>query len=707
MPVERVSISQPTAEMEIGETIQLSATVSPSNATHKEVTWSSSKKSVASVSDTGLVTALAEGSTTIYATADGKTAECTITVSRGFVEVTSISLNKESLSLIEGDSETLISTVKPDNATDKTVTWSTSDASVATVDNGVVTAKKDGSATITAKAGQKQASCIVTVAKQVIAAEYIELNKTCEQLKVGETVTLTATIKPDDATDKTVTWITSDASVAKVDNGVVTAMKVGNATITAKAGDKSATCSISVVPTPVTSVTLDKTSVTLKAGETVSLTATVKPDDATNKTVTWNSSNESVATVDQTGNVTAKSIGNATINATANDGSGKYASCSVTVIKPVTSISLNKTNLILYRGASDVTGTLTASVIPSDASNMAVTWSSSISSVASVSSSGVVTGKSKGTTTITVTANDGYGASATCEVEVKQWVTSITLDKKSLGIEIGGDATLTVTSILPENANDKSYTWSSDDNAIASVDNQGRVTAKANGNTTISVTANDGSKVFAYCPVVIYNVETYNKIDIPQAVDMGIVVSGKNIKWATFNIGAISPEESGFYYAWGEIEPKSYYDVATYKWWSDYNTLTKYNTSSSDGIVDNKMELDPEDDVAHVKLGGKWRIPTSEEWIALYTQCSWTETTQNGVYGRLVTAQNGNSIFLPAAGSRGGANLYDVGYLGVYWSSSLITYTPKNAWNAYFSPYGVDGSYHPRDGGLPIRPVTE
>ena len=118
---------------------------------------------------------------------------------------------------------------------------------MATVSDGVVTAKKVGSATITAKAGDKTATCTVTVVATPVTS--VTLNKTTASLKAGETVTLTATVKPDDATDRTVTWSTSDASVATVSDGVVTAKKVGSATITAKAGDKTATCTVTVVAT--------------------------------------------------------------------------------------------------------------------------------------------------------------------------------------------------------------------------------------------------------------------------------------------------------------------------------------------------------------------------------------------------------------------------------------------------------------------------
>ena len=163
------------------------------------------------------------------------------------VAVSGVSLNKTSVTLTEGESEMLTATVKPDNATDMTVTWTSSDASIAKVENGKVTAVKAGSATITAKAGDKTATCTVTVNKKVVAVTSVALNKTELTLTEGDSETLTATVKPDDATDKTVTWTTSDASIATVDaNGKVTAVKAGLATITAKAGDKSATCKVTV-----------------------------------------------------------------------------------------------------------------------------------------------------------------------------------------------------------------------------------------------------------------------------------------------------------------------------------------------------------------------------------------------------------------------------------------------------------------------------
>lgn len=164
------------------------------------------------------------------------------------VAVSSVSLDKTSVSLNMGESVTLAATVKPDNASDKTVTWSSSKTSVATVDaNGKVTAVAEGNATITAKAGDKTATCTVTVKKKVVAVSSISLDKTSLELTEGETATLVATVKPDDAADKTVTWSSSSSSVATVDaSGKVTAVAKGTAVIMAKAGDKTAVCSVTV-----------------------------------------------------------------------------------------------------------------------------------------------------------------------------------------------------------------------------------------------------------------------------------------------------------------------------------------------------------------------------------------------------------------------------------------------------------------------------
>lgn len=400
--VSSVSLNTATIEMVEGETFSLVATVLPKDAEYDGVTWASSNASVASV-NSGTVTALKEGTATITASAGGKSATCSVKVSAKIIAVASISLNKTSLSMQVGDTEILTATIKPDDATDKTVVWTSSEDAIASVSNGKITALKSGKVTITAKSGTCSAECEVTVS---VNTESITLDKTTLSLSVGETAQLTATVKPDDATDKTVAWSSSDESVAKVDNGKVTALKSGKATVTAECGGRTAECAITVT-VPVSSITLDKTTLSLAVGETATLAATVKPDDATDKTVAWSSSDESVASVDN-GKVTALKSGKATI--TAKSG-GKTAECAVTVAVPVSSITLDKTALSLAIGE---TATLTATVKPDDATDKTVVWSSSDESIAKVDN-GKVMALKIGSAIVTATA---ASFSVSCNVTV-------------------------------------------------------------------------------------------------------------------------------------------------------------------------------------------------------------------------------------------------------------------------------------------------
>ena len=188
-------------------------------------------------------------------------------------------------------------------------------------------------------------------------------------------------------------------------------------------------------------------------------------------------------------------------------------------------------------------------------------------------------------------------------------------------------------------------------------------------------------------------------------VDLGLP---SGTLWATCNVGASKPEEFGDYFAWGETEPKEEYNLSTYKWCEgSYYTHTKYCTSSTYGKVDNKTTLDLADDAANANWGGSWRMPTEAEQDELRTECTWTWTTQNGVKGYEVTSKsNGNSIFLPAAGYRDFSDMYDAGFNGYYWSSSLYTDDSGGACRLYFDSSDVSsGSYGRRRRGVSVRPV--
>ena len=193
--------------------------------------------------------------------------------------------------------------------------------------------------------------------------------------------------------------------------------------------------------------------------------------------------------------------------------------------------------------------------------------------------------------------------------------------------------------------------------------------------------------------------------DTHEAVDLGLP---SGVKWATCNVGASSPEEYGDYFAWGETEAKTDYSWSTYRWCNgSETTLTKYNTMSDYGTVDNKTVLDLSDDAARANWGGSWRMPTDAEWTELRTQCVWTWTTLGGKNGYNVRGPNGNTIVLPAAGYHLRTTRYNAFNDGYYWSSSLGTGYPFNALSVYFTSSTVYRYSINRFYGRSVRPVSE
>ena len=437
IPVTEVRLSESTVGIVEGSTYKLTATVLPENTTDsKNVSWSSNNEAVATVDANGNVTAKRAGTAVITATStNGKTAGCTVTVSKKEIPITEVRLNKSTETLKEGETTTLTATVLPENTTyGKSVKWSSSNVAVATVDlMGKVTAKRAGTAIITAiSENGKTASCTITVNKKDtnITITEVRLNKSTETLKEGDTTTLTATVLPENTTDsKSVSWRSSNSEVATVDaNGTVTAKRAGTAVITATSTNgKTAGCTVTVSKKeiPITEISLDKSSATLTEGETTTLTATVLPENTTDsKSVSWSSSNSEVATVDANGTVTAKRAGTVVITATSTN--GKTAGCTVTVSRkeiPITEISLDKSSATLTEGE---TTTLVATVLPENTTyGKSVKWSSSNVAVATVDLMGKVTAKSAGTAIITATSENGKTASCTVTVNKKDTYTGL------------------------------------------------------------------------------------------------------------------------------------------------------------------------------------------------------------------------------------------------------------------------------------------
>ncbi len=424
-----ISLSPTSMSVQRGKTKVITATVLPDNATNKEVIWTSSDESVAKVElvqikkkMTHVVKGVKGGSAIITATsADNSKVKATCKVSV-FVPAQSVTISPTSTTMNVGDKKTVKATVKPSDATNKACLFSSSNTNVASVSYaGTITAKAPGSAIITAttKNGGYTASCAVTVKDNVIHVTGVTLDQTKLTMKKGANVYLGATVIPENATNQDVTWSSSDESVAYVNSkGKVSAYKGGEAVITVKTkdGGYTATCNVTV-DVKATGVTLDKTEITMKKGANKTLVATVLPEDATNKEVTWSSSDKEIAYVNSKGKVSAYKAGEATITCKTKDG-GYKATCKVTVIVPVTGVSLNYTSIQL--DPQNLTKTLKATVTPEDATNKDVTWKSSATSVATVSSSGKVTAKGVGIAVITCTTKDG-GYTATCEVNVPYW----------------------------------------------------------------------------------------------------------------------------------------------------------------------------------------------------------------------------------------------------------------------------------------------
>ena len=429
------------------------------------------------------------------------------------VPATGVTLSETELILRKGATAKLTATVLPTDATNKKVRWSSNNTAVAIVESGTVAALSAGNATITVTTedGNYTARSEVVVVTDLVPATGVTLSQTKLSLLKGATAKLTATVSPTGATNRKIRWSSNNTAVATVENGTVTAVSGGAATITVTTedGNHTATCEVTVTVSA-TGVTLSQTELSLAKGATATLTKTVVPSDATNQKVRWSSNNTSVATVEN-GTVTAVSGGTATITVTTEDGN-YTATCEVTVTVSATGVTLSQTELSLVKGA---TATLTATVAPSDATNKKVTWSSTNTAVAIVEN-GTVTAVSGGAATITVTTEDG-NHTARCEVTVTVSATGVTLSQTELSLVKGATATLTAT-VAPSDATNQKVTWSSNNTSVATVEN-GTVTAVSAGNASITVTTEDGNHT-ATCSVAV---EATSAVE--DAVFASVVVS--------------------------------------------------------------------------------------------------------------------------------------------------------------------------------------
>lgn len=433
------------------------------------------------------------------------------------VYAASIKLNQHNVNLGVGYNTTL-KVVDTGGSSGTTVVWTSSDSSVATVNNGVVTGVKPGEAIITAKIGAEQAICKVVVINNFVPITGIRFSNSKETILVGSTQKLSVIVTPSNASNQSLSYTSSNSNVATVDSeGNVKGITVGEAYITVSAAGYQAVANIKVINTiSLNSISISK-NLQLKEQSSSTLNVTFNPSNATNKKVTWKSSNPNVATVDSSGNVKAIAPGTATITVISSDG-GKVATCNVEVIalsKKLTGISLNKTELTMELDAAE---TLTVNFNPEYAENKNIKWSSSNTKIAKVSN-GKITPVKPGKVEIKAVSEDG-NYEAVCQVTVlSPPIESIKFAQTKQSVALGSTITLKTVSTPTDTAINNPI-WTSSDETVATV-KDGVLTALKLGTTIITISNEDGS----------IKAETTITVVEKVASDLSIKVKGYDLKF--------------------------------------------------------------------------------------------------------------------------------------------------------------------------------
>lgn len=425
----RITLNKSQMLLDIGYSETLKYTLD-GELNESNIIWHSSNPTVASVQN-GRVKAITRGETIITVKINNYSATCKVTVSGDYIAVTGIKLNKENFNILINSTEKLTANISPSTATNKNITWYSDDSSIVSVDSkGNITAKKIGSTVITATAGNYSTTTKVTVVDK-ISLKKITINKSSLTIKEKETAQLSINYNPSNATNKKVTWKSSNTTIATVDqNGKITAKNPGTTTITAMSNDGGlvATSKITVeaISKKVQSISLNKKELNIVAGEETELKATINPTYAENKNVTWSSSDEEIATVEN-GVVKALKPGTTEIKVISEDGE-KEAICKLTVTAPpLKGISFKEESKTIYINEKI---TLKPVLEPTNSELINAKWKSEDENIVSVEN-GKITAKSIGKTKITVSTEDEK-ISATIEIIVKE------KPKEKLNITIEG-----------------------------------------------------------------------------------------------------------------------------------------------------------------------------------------------------------------------------------------------------------------------------
>ena len=422
--VQQITLTPSTSSVVVGESLQITAKVLPENATNATLKWKITPENILKpTAAPEQFTAQQVGEALVRAEAadgSGITAECKVVVKPRLVQA--ISLNATQKNLIIGESFAFTATAMPENATNRNVIWKLVSGDAISLSNtGVIQAKKVGEALVRAEAADGSgitAECKVVVKPRLVQA--ISLNATQKELIIGDSFTLTATLSPENATNRNVIWkLVSGDAISLSNTGVIQAKKVGVALVRAEAADGSgitAECKVVVKPRLVQAISLNATQKNLIIGDSFTLTATLSPENATNRNVIWKLVSGDAISLSNTGVIQAKKVGVALVRAEAADGSGITAECKV-VVKPrlVQAISLK-----LEKDTIDVGEhfTVTAYVFPKNATNSTLQWSVSDPLLLKHLGAGSFEALKTGSATITAQARDGSKQEASCRIEI-------------------------------------------------------------------------------------------------------------------------------------------------------------------------------------------------------------------------------------------------------------------------------------------------
>ncbi len=511
-PTSSVSLAK---EVSVNKTkpTKIEYTIMPENAGTKELEWSSENPEVASVDANGIVTGKKIGKTVITAkTKDGTdiTASTTFTVLP--LKVETMTFAEPSVSIVKTEDKTITLTLNSEEVDNKSMVWTSSDESVATVVQNmnavypleaIVVAHKVGKTTIKAEAQDgsgMNATCEVEVTP--LMASDISL-QTASIVKTIPTQ-LEANVSPAEADNKKLKWTSLTPDIATVtEDGMMTGLKMGTAKVKAETTDGSnLSCvfEVQVTGLPVSTISLPAESSIIKT-ESMKLECSILPLASDNQKLQWSSNATDIASVDEsTGVITAHKVGDAVITATTTDGSDISASTTIHVTPlKVSQIEMPKDISLLYSLSKQIE----VNIAPELADNKTLKWTSDNENIATVTQEGVVKGVNVGTTNITATAMDGSGVSATCKVTVNPVV--IDLSTKTINLRKGENYAEQIVNVLPDNYEHKEVVWTSADNSIASVDSEGMITAVKPGITTIKYSLGYDSSITAECKVIVYD----------------------------------------------------------------------------------------------------------------------------------------------------------------------------------------------------------